>query len=79
MNNLNEHWQNMPEYDNVNQPEPVITATFKFRNEEDYNEFNKLIKEYVYKCNKVFDGTQRKDKKQAWFPLKEKASKYEYK
>ena len=74
-----EHWVGMPEYNNIEEPEPVIEAKFKFRNKEDFALFNALLKEHVFQCSKVFDGIQRKDKKQAWFPLKEKASKYVYK
>jgi hypothetical protein len=77
-NNLNEHWQDMPSYNNVLQDKPLITATFKFRTEEDYEEFHKLVKEHIYEGVKVFDGMQRKDVKQAWYPLKEKASRYVY-
>jgi len=73
------HWIGMPEYNNIREPDPEITATFKFKNEKDFLLFNDLLKKYIFKCRKVFDGMQRKDKKQAWFPLKEKASKYEYK
>ena len=29
-------WEGMPEYNNVQEKEPSITATFKFRNEEDF-------------------------------------------
>lgn len=76
-------WENyyidMPEYNNINLPPPFITATFKFRSEEDYNIFHENIKKYIYKTNKVFDGMQRENHKQAWFPLNEKASKYECK
>lgn len=78
VNKIEEHWQDMPEYNNIKQPEPLITATFKFATEEDYNDFHAKVKEYIYGGVKVFDGMQRKDKKQAWYPLKEKASKYEY-
>lgn len=77
-NDWKDEWLEMPEYDNIKQPEPFITATFKFRNKNDYDKFHKLIKEKIYKTRKVFDGMQKKDKKQAWFPLKEKASKYYY-
>ena len=71
-------WVGMPECDNVKQPQPKITATFKFRNEKDYNEFKDKIKKHLYDNQKVFDGEQKKDKKQAWFPLREKDSKYYY-
>lgn len=75
---IKKHWFNMPEYNNVKEDEPLITATFKFKTEEDFLLFNELLKEHVYKCNKVFDGKQTKSKKQAWFPLKEKGSSYKY-
>ena len=76
MNNWEEHYKELPEYNNKKQEEPFIIAKFKFRNQKDFDEFNELLKKYVYKTNKVFDGMQRKTQKQAWFPLKEKASKY---
>ena len=75
---ITNEWKNMPEYNNELQKEPEITAEFKFKNNNDFEEFNKLLKKYVYKCNKVFDGMQKKTKKTAWYPLKEKASKYRY-
>lgn len=68
----------MPEYDNKSQPEPLIIAKFKFGTQEAYNEFHSLVKKYLYGGQRVFDGTQRKNEKQAWFPLKEKGSKYLY-
>ena len=71
-------WVGMPEYNNVDQADPVITATFKFRNEEDYEEFKELVKKHLYNGEKVFDGMQKKEAKQAWYPLKEKGSKYAY-
>ena len=77
-NDWKDEWLEMPEYDNIKQPEPFITATFKFRNKNDYDKFHKLIKEKIYKTRKVFDGMQSKEKKNAWYPHKEKASKYKY-
>ena len=71
-------WVDMPEYNNVKQPEPKITAIFKFRNDNDYEIFKEKIKKYLYNNQKVFDGEQKKDKKQAWFPLREKDRKYYY-
>ena len=77
-----EHWQNewvnMPAYNNIKQSKPEITATFKFRNNEDYEIFKEKIKKYLYDNQKVFDGQQKINEKQAWFPLKEKDSKYFY-
>ena len=75
-NNWQDHYKDLPEYNNVKQEEPLIIAKFKFRSQEDFEEFNNLLKKHVYKTNKVFDGMQRKTEKQAWYPLKEKASKY---
>lgn len=69
-------WEGMPSYNNKKQKEPFITATFKFRNQEDFDFFNNFLKEHLYKENKIFDGMQRKYKKSTWFPLNEKASKY---
>lgn len=73
-----DEWIDMPEYSNINEPEPEITATFKFRNLKDYEDFKEKVKQYIYNNEKVFDGQQSKDKKQAWYPLKEKSSKYRY-
>ena len=69
-------WVNMPSYKNVDEPEPEITALIKFRNKTDFDTFNELLRKYVFETNKVFDGKQEIAKKQAWFPLKEKSSKY---
>ena len=71
-------WFNMPEYVNEKQKKPEITATFKFRNENDYLNFKNLIKQHLYNDEKVFDGQQKLNEKQAWFPLKEKPSQYFY-
>ncbi len=71
-------WDGMPEYQNEKQPPPEITATFKFRNKQDYDTFHALVKKHIYDGKKVFDGMQKKDKKNAWYPLNEKASNYYY-
>jgi len=77
-NQIFKEWQNMPEYLNNIENKPEVTAKFKFRTEKDFEKFNKLLKKHVYKTNKVFDGMQKKNKYQAWYPLKEKASRYRY-
>lgn len=77
-NDWKEHWIGMPEYNNVKKEEAFITATFKFRNQEDFDEFNLLIKKHLYNNEKVFDGMQRKNVKSAWYPLNEKSSKFVY-
>lgn len=77
-NSWEEEWQDMPEYNNIKEEPPVITATFKFRTEEDFEEFKTIIKEHLFQGEKPFDGTQREEAKTSWYPHKEKASKYEY-
>jgi hypothetical protein len=77
-NDWKEHYVNMPEYNNFEQSPPAIVVRFKFRSQEDFDEFNKLIKTHLYNGEKVFDGMQRKNDKSAWYPLTPKASKYRY-
>ena len=78
MNNLDEHYVGMPEYNNIKESPPEITATFKFKTKEDFEVFHQKIKEVLYNGERVFDGMQKKDIKSAWYPLKEKGSKYGY-
>ena len=78
INSWEEEWVGMPEYNNNKQEEPLITAKFKFKTEKDYLKFKDLVQKHLYNGKKVFDGMQKKEAKQAWFPHKEKASKYEY-
>ena len=68
----------MPEYNNNKIDVAKITATFKFRNEKDFKEFEEFIKYKLYEGEKVFDGMQKKDKKTAWFPPRPKSSKFYY-
>ena len=77
-NKWEDHYVGMPDYDNVKESDPKIVAKFKFRNKEDFEKFNALLKEHVFNCNKIFDGTQRKNDYQSWFPHKEKGSDYVY-
>ena len=71
-------WVWMPEYNNSQQPPPFKTATFKFRNEKDYQEFKDLVREHIYNGDRVFNGTQLPNEKQAWYPLPEQPSNYKY-
>lgn len=77
-NNWDEHYLGMPEYNNFREQDPEVVVTFKFRRKEDFDEFNKLIKEHLYDGEKVFDGMQRKEAKSAWYPLRDKPSKYRF-
>ena len=71
-------WKDMPEYNNVKPPEPLITVTIKFETEKDYDLFHKLLKKHIYNGNRIFDGAQRMNKKSAWFPSILGKQKYVY-
>lgn len=77
-NNWEKEWKNMPEYNNVNEEDPKITVTFKFRTQEDYEEFHKNIKQYIFNNEKVFEGKQTQTKKSAWYPLKQRPGNLRY-
>lgn len=77
-NNWQEHYINMPEYNNIKKPEPLITATFKFTNKTDFDNFHSIVKKHLYNNMKVFDGMQTKEKKQSWFPLPPRPSHFNY-
>lgn len=62
-------WLEMPEYNNVKPAPPEITATFKFRNKEDYDKFMEVVKATLFDGKRVFDGKQKKNEYSAWFPL----------
>ena len=76
--NANSEWVGMPEYLNVWEEDPEITATFKFRCQDDYDRFHQLVKDHVYGGSRVFGGTQRIEAKSTWYPPKEKPSVYEW-
>ena len=78
LNSWQEEFTDLPDYNNVSQPEPEIKATFKFRNKEDFEAFKEKVKEHLYNGQKVFDGMQREKEKQAWYPLKEKDYRFEW-
>ncbi len=71
-------WHGMPEYVNTQEKKPEITATFKFRTFDDFYRFKSVIQKELYGNEKVFDGNQKKEEKNAWYPLKEKSSRYKY-
>jgi hypothetical protein len=75
---VDREWVGMPEYANVQRPDPVVTATFKFRSVEDFDEFLDLLKKHVYGGAKVFDGTQRVETKSTWYPLFPKPGRSRY-
>ena len=77
-NDSKKQYEGMPDYNNEKKPPPIITATFKFRSKEDFDYFHKVVKENLYDNKKVFDGMQRKEEKQAWFPLPPRPSHFKY-
>ena len=77
-NDWEAEWKGLPSYNNQDAPPPVIRVMFKFRSQEDFDTFHDLIKKHLYDGQKVFDGTQREDKKSAWWPLGERPSAFVY-
>jgi len=75
---IDNYWKGMPDYNNIKEQNPEIEATFKFRNKEDFEKFQAVVKKHLYQNCKVFDGNQRKHKKSTWYPLTPRPSKYHY-
>jgi len=75
---IERHWTDMPEYNNTEIDGPEITWKFKFRNEEDYEDFKEKVKKLIYNGDKCIDGNQAKKEKQSWYPLIEKSTNYAY-
>ncbi len=73
-NDIKEHWKGMPAYNYIEMDDPVITATFKFRNEEDFKKFKKIVKEILYENKEIFNGAQTRESKHAWYPLENRPS-----
>ena len=74
--NILDHYDGMPEYNNVKQKDPEVVAKFKFRNKEDFDKFMEVVKRELYGDKRVFDGNQRVNDYQAWFPLTERPSEF---
>jgi len=71
-------WQGMPEYNNNKPTPPEITATFKFRNKDDFDFFMEIVKLNLFNNKRVFDGKQKKNEYSAWFPLDSRPSENIY-
>lgn len=67
-------WVGMPEYNNNKPTTPEITATFKFRNKQDFDFFMEFVKSNLFDNKRVFDGKQKKNEYSAWYPLDERPS-----
>ena len=73
-----QHYTNMPEYNNSEIDGAEITCKFKFRCKDDYEDFKEKVKKYIYNGEKFIDGNQSETEKQSWYPLIEKTSNYFY-
>lgn len=71
-------WIDMPEYNNIKPIPPEITATFKFRNKHDFDLFMEIVKSKLFNDKRVFDGKQKKNEYNAWFPLDSRPSENIY-
>ena len=71
-------WVGMPEFTS-HRVDPELTATVKFRTVEDFEEFKRLNKKYVFDGATIFaGGGQFEDSKQTWYPALEKMSVQQY-
>lgn len=77
-NTWQQEWRGMPEYINEKTIEPEQTAIFKFKSNEDFERFMKVVKKELYNDQRVFDGKQLKNLKSAWFPLPSRPSEHIY-
>jgi len=73
-----EEYIGMPEYINTKPLPPEITATFKFKNKDDYDSFMEIVQSKLYNGKRVFDGKQKKNEYSAWFPLPPRPSEHIY-
>ena len=79
----NEHdwrneWVGMPEYNNPKPQPPEVTALFKFKSKEDFDRFMLVVKEQLYGGKRVFDGKQKKNEYNTWYPLEPHPSEAVY-
>ena len=71
-----DHYDGMPECINEKQPEPEVVARFKFRSQEDFEDFMSVVKDRLYNGGRVFDGNQKIGDYQAWYPLPPRPSDF---
>lgn len=77
INKIDEHWIDMPEYISNDISKPQKIAIIKFRNEKDFDEFNSLLKKYIFK-SKFQWGTYKTNVKTLWFPPPIRPKDYAY-
>ena len=73
-----DEWLDMPEYNNTKPQDPEITATFKFKNKQDFDKFIEVVKEQLYNNQRIFDGKQLINEYTTWFPLDSRPSEFIY-
>jgi hypothetical protein len=73
-----EEYIGMPEYINEKPKEPAQKAIFKFKTDEDFDNFMEVVKRELYDNKRVFDGKQLKKEKSAWYPLPSRPSDHVY-
>lgn len=77
INKIDDHWIDMPEFNSKDKSKPFKIAIIKFRNEKDFDRFNKLVKKRVFK--KVFQwGSYKSNVKIAWYPAREQPKHFAY-
>lgn len=77
-NNWKDEYKGMPEYEHERNIEPLVVAKFKFRTREEFDEFHAIVKKYLYNDERVFDGNQKKNDYQAWYPLPPRPKTFMY-
>ena len=77
INKIEDHWINMPEYNNKNREKPMKIAIIKFRNEDDFTKFSKLAREHIFNGD-LYWGSYKKNVRVAWYPPFDRASNYAY-
>ena len=65
-NSWEKEWEGMPEYNLEVEEKPAISMTFKFKTEEEYQEFKEIVKERLYDGENYLLGMQRQEQKIAW-------------
>jgi hypothetical protein len=71
-------WEGLPAYDNLRESDISMTLKFKFKSKEDFEEFHKLAKKYMYNNENFIAGTQKLDKKTCYYPALSKSKYYKY-
>lgn len=71
-------WVGMPEYNNPKPQPPGVTALFKFRSRADFDMFMDVVKTNLYNGKRVFDGNQKKNEYNTWYPLEARPSEFVY-